>query len=222
MTYALQHPFLWLISGNNAAGVQAIAAVVATLAAIVAGYFAGRAYFATVNQVRLVERQLDLAHKQFETEKLRFEEEKRHLMAQQKINQARERATFLQRKSEEDSERPMFSIWVGSFQVPSTVLKLTNLSSGTALKVSALDPATNHVLATADRIEPHKSIEIAPFNPGSISTLGIDIMFTSTYGSKWKVNAYLGQRLQTFERNATAHYPYAPDLDDDPDESALT
>src|SRR5476649_2630698 len=79
--YQLIHWWHWLTYGQNAAAVQAVCAIVATAAAIVAGLFAVRAYGATLGQLRIARGQWRLAHRQFIAERERLDEE-RHQAAQ--------------------------------------------------------------------------------------------------------------------------------------------
>jgi hypothetical protein len=55
MLYQFTHPWHWLTYGQNASGIQAVAAVLATFAAVAAGIFAARAYYVSKEQTRQAE-----------------------------------------------------------------------------------------------------------------------------------------------------------------------
>lgn len=63
--YQLAHPWHWLTYGQNASGVASVAAVMATFAAMIAGYFAWQSYISAKGQLTAAQEQLKLAHEQF-------------------------------------------------------------------------------------------------------------------------------------------------------------
>lgn len=200
--YQILHPFHWLTYGQNSAGVQAIAAITGTLAATAAGYFAGRAYFETARQVRIADEQLRLTKDQWETDKRRYELERE--AARQSVLAAYERT-----KAEEDALRPRFN--TGGFSRMATYnLEFANVGSSPATEVQFLTGITKDLIRHLDIIPPNGRVNV-PVNIIEMETAGIEIRFTTTFGSRWRILQFITTpQSQVRERVLEVQRIYAP------------
>ena len=180
--YQFFHPFHWLTYGQNAAGVQTLVAVLATLAAIAAGIFAGYAYFATVRQVKIGEDQLELARKTFEEERARYEQEKA-------AANARILAEYQRTAAQENAVRPRFQ--TGGFSATLDYpLEYKNVGSSPAIDVEFLHGITKAVFYKTDLIPVGATVTVKTDVP-TMQTSGIEIRFRTEFGSHWRIMQWI-------------------------------
>ncbi len=183
--YQITHWWHWLTYSQNASALQAVAAVVATAAAIAAGFFAGMAYLATVRQVDLAREQLQLAHAQFNAEREHLEEER-------KSNRKTAEANYQRTVAEEEAVRPRFRL-VGGYMPTGGVqaLEFTNAGNGPANDVCFTSLISGATLLQTDYVGPGNRF-IVRIDPVELTASGVQIRFRTTFGSLWKTILTVG------------------------------
>ena len=177
--YQLTHWWHWLAYGQNAAAIQALAAIIAASAAIAAGIFAARAYRATLTQLHIAREQLALVRAQFETERLRFDAERRRAARAA-------RALFTRMSAEEEATRPRFRNTSG--YSPAAAMQTWEFmnygtSAATDVTVSSADGA--QVLTHAPIVGSGGILRFQT-SPRILDADGVLIQFKTDFGSRWQ------------------------------------
>lgn len=176
--YQFTHWWHWLAYGQNAAVVQALAAIAATGAAISAGIFAAKTYAATIAQLKIVNAQLELAKQQFGEERSRYAAEK-----QRTVQAAR--TMFRRLRSEEESLRPRFRNTVGYTQSGGVQnFRFENCGKTPALDASFVSLDGARLLHTESYVAPSSGVSLR-IDVAELSK-GIRVNFRTEFGSAWK------------------------------------
>jgi hypothetical protein len=175
------HPWIWLNEPQHGTAVQAVAAIVATIAAVAAGLYAGGAYRSTVRQLELAKEQLQLQKDQFDAEKQRVSEERR-------AERNRMLSEYTRKEAEENAERPRFR--TGSFTNAKVYnMEFQNVGVTAATEVQFVPVGSDLPPRLFDVIQPGQTV-VVPINMEEFRTrgIGIGVRFRTKYGSLWHVN----------------------------------
>jgi hypothetical protein len=187
-----EHPWVWVNEPQHGTAVQAIAAVVGSVAALFALIFSALAFVNTRKQVRIANDQTKLAREQFEREVKERQKEK---------TESRKRAVVLfeQRKAEEEANRPRFEI--------------TNDRGGGAFFITITNtgptPALN-LLVTSENgkdlggmavLRSGEVFKTAPTDHGGDSPVMV-IRFRTIFSSVWRIrqNYVVNEEVQEVHR----------------------
>jgi hypothetical protein len=189
--YQVHHPWHWLTYGQNATALQTVAAIIAALAAVVAGIYAAQAYGAANTQVQVVREQLDLQRKENADAALRYREEKATLEKEREDTKARAKAQHQQLLVDEEASRPRFRN-TSSFNTGTAPqgLVFKNIGESPALEVRFTSPVTGKLCAQQAYVSPDSTFS-GSFNAAEMIKEGVFIAFKNRRGTEWTVRYVL-------------------------------
>ena len=179
MLYQIAHPWHWLTYGagaQNAVALQAVAAAVATGAAIFAGVYARNAYRATKETLTVTRQQAAL-------ERERYDDERR-------ARRSADWAEFVKLKREEESARPRFRL----DQIPflfSNLVELGCFGDIPATDVWLNSTASGKLLFHTDYFGAANPIKFVCDDPLEFYERGVLLKFKTSFGSTWRMTLYI-------------------------------